>query len=1569
MVLPPQIHNIPFTTEGVFNVVLTVFDSEGLSDIDSLVVTVDDPATNNAPVAIASASPLNGEAPLDVSFTGSGSTDDVSVASYSWDFGDGNSSTEADPNHTYASSGTFDAVLTVLDGEGLSSVDSLIIDVSPDLPPTLTLSPDPFDFGVMPINGNVNILDLDVFNEGSGNETINITAINITGTHAVMFGHSAGLPLAIDAQTSQLISVSFTPDDIDGTKSATLEVVHDGGNSPLTIPLSAVLIDPSSQVAVARINVAGLSLLTANDGGLDWESNPTNGAYTGTTYAVNTGNNLVSNLQFANRDSSIPAYIDAATFAGLFGRERYDLNTGPEMEFTIPLANGIYTVNIYTGDGFAETNQPGLRSFDILLEGNVVEDDLDITATFGHEVAVMLSYLVQVTDGVLNISFGHEVQNPLLHAIEVIDGAVIPNQAPVAIAAADALTGEVPLDVNFTGSSSTDDIAVVTYNWDFGDGNVSTEADPLHTYTAEGTYDAVLTVFDGENLSDVDSLIISVTPDLPPELVVTPDPLDFGSLQVNSSSANLDLNAFNQDGTGQFINISAINISGVDAGLFSQNTSLPLAIEGQSSQNITITFTPDAVEGSKSASVEIIHDGDNSPVTIILSATLTGYPPLVLDPITDQFNQVGENSSLAVSASGGDPVENITYSISGQPSGLDIEPTNGQIIGTVDPTALTGGPGGDGVHTVTVTASKPGSTDDSIVFSWTITANSTLVWTDKNEDENYTARHECSFVQAGDKFFLFGGRENAQTLDIYDYTTNSWNALVNSAPVEFNHFQATEYQGLIWIIGAFNTNTFPTETPAEYIWAFNPATAEWIQGPQIPVNRRRGSAGLVVYNDKFYIVAGNTIGHNGGYVPWFDEYDPATGTWTVLADAPRARDHFHAAVINGKLYAASGRLSGGPGGVFAPVISEVDVYDFATSTWSTLPSAQDIPTPRAAATVANLDNKLVVAGGESLASLSAFTITEIYDPATQSWESGADLNHARHGTQAIVSGPGIFVAGGSPLRGGGNQLNMEVYGSDLPEGTPSVASNLSGPVNVDFAIGETKDIILDVTGGNVGIIVESMQITGPDALEFSIDSGELFSGLIGNNAQHIVGLSHNGTEDNKSATLVINYNNTDSISIDLSIGLGANQAPVAVASASPFNGMAPLDVSFVGSNSTDDSAIVSYLWDFGDGNTSTLADPNHTFNSEGTFTVELTVTDDQGFTDVAELTITVYSSTPVQRAVAVASATPLTGEIPLDVSFTGSSSYATTCLADYEENSGLVVIEAENIPLVSGWNVENSSTGFTGNGYINWTGGESFSTPGIGIISTTIKINTPGTYLFEWRSKIGSGSSISSNNDAWVRFNDASEFYAVQSGNIIYPQGSGQTPTVNGSGGDNWFKAYTNAIPWNWQTSTNDGSPYLIYVDFDAPGIYTMEISGRSENFFIDRIVLSASGNEDLGLTETLCAVNDPTAIVSYSWDFGDGNTSTEADPSHTYVTEGAFNVSLTVIDDEGNSDVASLTVNVTPDLPPSLALTPDPLDFGSLEINGSVANLNLDAFNQGSIGESINITSINITGANGGHV
>jgi PKD repeat protein len=66
-----------------------------------------------------------------------------------------------------------------------------------------------------------------------------------------------------------------------------------------------------------------------------------------------------------------------------------------------------------------------------------------------------------------------------------------------------------------------------------------------------------------------------------------------------------------------------------------------------------------------------------------------------------------------------------------------------------------------------------------------------------------------------------------------------------------------------------------------------------------------------------------------------------------------------------------------------------------------------------------------------------------------------------------------------------------------------------------------------------------------------------------------------------------------------------------------------LTVIFTDTSTDLDGTIVSWLWDFGDGNTSTLQNPTHTYAVPGTYTVTLTVTDNDGLTDSISKIITV----------------------------------------------------------------------------------------------------------------------------------------------------------------------------------------------------------------------------------------------------------------------------------------------------------------------------------------------------------
>ena len=84
----------------------------------------------------------------------------------------------------------------------------------------------------------------------------------------------------------------------------------------------------------------------------------------------------------------------------------------------------------------------------------------------------------------------------------------------------------------------------------------------------------------------------------------------------------------------------------------------------------------------------------------------------------------------------------------------------------------------------------------------------------------------------------------------------------------------------------------------------------------------------------------------------------------------------------------------------------------------------------------------------------------------------------------------------------------------------------------------------------------------------------------------------------------------------------ANAPPIAVASATPVSGIAPLAVSFDGTKSSDsDGSISSYAWSFGDGGTASGATASHTYTALGNYTAKLTVTDNRAATASATVAI------------------------------------------------------------------------------------------------------------------------------------------------------------------------------------------------------------------------------------------------------------------------------------------------------------------------------------------------------------
>lgn len=97
--------------------------------------------------------------------------------------------------------------------------------------------------------------------------------------------------------------------------------------------------------------------------------------------------------------------------------------------------------------------------------------------------------------------------NSALYRIENVTGG----RSPIAQAKADKTSGKAPLTVAFSSTGSSDpDGDPVTYAWKFGDGAISSAANPSHTYTTNGQYTATLTVSDNTGKSGSASVQITV---------------------------------------------------------------------------------------------------------------------------------------------------------------------------------------------------------------------------------------------------------------------------------------------------------------------------------------------------------------------------------------------------------------------------------------------------------------------------------------------------------------------------------------------------------------------------------------------------------------------------------------------------------------------------------------------------------------------------------------------------------------------------------------------------------------------------------------------------------------------------------------------------------------------------------------------------------------------------------------------------------------------------------------------------------------------------------------------------
>jgi len=208
----------------------------------------------------------------------------------------------------------------------------------------------------------------------------------------------------------------------------------------------------------------------------------------------------------------------------------------------------------------------------------------------------------------------------------------------------------------------------------------------------------------------------------------------------------------------------------------------------------------------------------------------------------------------------------------------------------------------------------------------------------------------------------------------------------------------------------------------------------------------------------------------------------------------------------------------------------------------------------------------------------------------------------------------------------------------------------------------------------------------------------------------------------------------------------------------------------------------------------------------------------------------------------------------------GSSSTGTgggDCDDEVGDN-GVLMFEAESLPLVEDWQVSQTEPGYYGTGYIQWEGPSFNGRPGSGLIERALRFDQAGRYRVQWRTRIGLGTNATEHNDIWLKFPDVADYYGKagddpetrrypkpQCDDAAFIAGIEALPQVSeaacaaGSTSDGWLKVYSSgATDWRWSARTSDNDAHDIYIEVAEPGVYTLQFSARADFMLLDRVVI-----------------------------------------------------------------------------------------------------------------------------------
>jgi Galactose oxidase, central domain/Kelch motif len=268
-----------------------------------------------------------------------------------------------------------------------------------------------------------------------------------------------------------------------------------------------------------------------------------------------------------------------------------------------------------------------------------------------------------------------------------------------------------------------------------------------------------------------------------------------------------------------------------------------------------------------------------------------------------------------------------------------------------------------------------------------------------------TSRGEVSAAPLGQMAYVVGGFDQSgrttATVQRLDLRDGRWSTSVEM-PEPLNHMSAVGYDGKLYVVGGYSQ---PSDTSAGAVrgfWRFDPATGRWSVMPDAPL--ARAAAGAAVLGHRLYVAGGRT--DTLTTISTLAIFDFDTGKWSLGPPLQHPREHVAAVAADGAVWVLGGRALGQGNFTY------VERYRPGASEWQQMPT---MPIARSGFQAVAVRGKVVVVGGEG----PAGTIGEVdrLDPSTGRWSRLPDLPTPRHGLGLVAEGPLVFAIDGGPHPG------------------------------------------------------------------------------------------------------------------------------------------------------------------------------------------------------------------------------------------------------------------------------------------------------------------------------------------------------------------------------------------------------------------------------------------------------------------------------------------------------------------------------------------------------------------------